>query len=692
MSTTESYHEFNILTPAKVLRADVPLTRLGHLNQWVAWKWGLPRPNGKHTKVPINPLTGKEADVTDSGTWASFSKASEAVERYGHAGVGFVFTREDPYCGVDLDNCIASGEVAPWAMEIVEALDSYTELSPSGTGLKIWVEASKSGERCKTGDFEMYDRKHFFTFTGERFAGGGVEERQDELTELYRRMWPAPPEHALQDGTGHPRSSDSILLDDFDLLEKARASSTGRKFEALYDSGNPRGEDHSRSDYELCKMLAFWCGKDAEQMERLFSGSALGQRGKWKNRKDYRRRTIERACKAVSKVYDSKHGQPQQTTREQLQHRMAYALWGHQWREKAGRADAAATDYSSYRAMLWKAYKANKETIGMSERELCEVAGLGARQTASGSLRRLEDKHRLLVKVGSGGKDGAATYRLKPVNSQQIQSLIAGLEQGIPKLGQELISKNITKGTSLLQTCVYNVSGSLLGGTLGLRNSSPEMPDYDKNGRKIPKGKQAPVERLGKVCGWILDLVHVAETAVPVSFLSERTGIARNHLAERYLNNMVVAGFIKETEEGYVSTTNVRQALRDELEDSGCNDAAKLQRERHDRDREAYSKRKNEKPDRAPTEEEMDAIREQRDSEDSDFEDFDGIELKPLLTPLAIACREYLERNPSRRNETPSWLAGTLWAYELYPGKPTRYEVAVALEELVGNRSLIKFA
>ncbi len=93
---------------------------------------------------------------------------------------------------------------------------------------------------------------------------------------------------------------------------------------------------------------------------------------------------------------------------------------------------------------------------------------------------------------------------------------------------------------------------------------------------------------------------------------------------------------------------------------------------RHDRERDAYSKRKNEKPDRAPTEEEMDAIREQRDSEDSDFEDFDGIELKPLLTPLAIACREYLERNPSRRNETPSWLAGTLWAYELYPGKPTR--------------------
>jgi DNA-binding IscR family transcriptional regulator len=157
------------------------------------------------------------------------------------------------------------------------------------------------------------------------------------------------------------------------------------------------------------------------------------------------------------------------------------------------------------------------------------------------------------------------------------------------------------------------------------------MPDLDRNGRKIPKGKAAPVKSLVKVCGWILDMVHASQTAVSLEFLSERTGVARNHLKERYLNNMTVAGLIKETEEGYMTTTNVEQALKDELEVSGCNERADLQRERHDREREAYHMRKNEKTDVAPTEEEMDAVREQNDEEFT--EDFDGIEMKPVQGP-----------------------------------------------------------
>ncbi len=210
------------------------------------------------------------------------------------------------------------------------------------------------------------------------------------------------------------------------------------------------------------------------------------------------------------------------------------------------------------------------------------------------------------------------------------------------------------------------------------------MPDYDRNGRRIPKGKQDPVKKLGKVRAWILDLVYAAEGAVSLSFLSERTGVRKNNLKDRYMNQLIVAGLVKRTKEGYMETPNVEEVLKEELEVSGCNDAAKLQQERHDREREAYRTRQAHKPEESVEVESFDFIEE--------LEDFEGIEMKPLLTPLAVVVRDYLKRHPQDAHEPAGWIANTLWAYELYPGKPTRYEVAVALEELVGNRSLIKFA
>jgi hypothetical protein len=67
--------------------------------------------------------------------------------------------------------------------------------------------------------------------------------------------------------------------------------------------------------------------------------------------------------------------------------------------------------------------------------------------------------------------------------------------------------------------------------------------------------------------------------------------------------------------------------------------------------------------------------------ESEDFEEMPEPSL-PLLSPLAVAVRDYLERNPRDAHEPAGWIANTLWCYDLYPGKPTRHEVAAALEEL----------
>jgi putative DNA primase/helicase len=92
--------------------------------------------------VPIDPRTGHEATSTDPETWTDFETAQAAVRRWRGDGAGFVFTRTDPFVGIDLDHVIENGRLTDWAKSIVHTLASYTEVSPSGTGLHIIVRGS----------------------------------------------------------------------------------------------------------------------------------------------------------------------------------------------------------------------------------------------------------------------------------------------------------------------------------------------------------------------------------------------------------------------------------------------------------------------------------------------------------------------------------------------------------------------
>ena len=144
--------------------------------QWVNWRYAL-NETGKWTKHPYNPRTGRKASSTDLMTWSNFDTVFEAYEAGGYDGIGFMFSSGDPYTGVDLDGCRdpKSGEVEPWAAEIVRDLDSFTELSPSGAGFHILVQGELQGRGGKRGSIEMYDMKRFFTVTGH--VAGVVEVR-----------------------------------------------------------------------------------------------------------------------------------------------------------------------------------------------------------------------------------------------------------------------------------------------------------------------------------------------------------------------------------------------------------------------------------------------------------------------------------------------------------------------------------
>jgi len=147
----------------RTIRANTP-AELQALRQWVCWRYV--ERGGKATKMPCT-VSGYAAKSTDAGDWCTFDEALQALERNNAAGVGIVFHADDPYCGVDLDHCIVDGQLAGWAREIVDALGGYTEVSPSGNGLKIWVRGVKPGTRCRTAwpkgqtisEIEMYDRE-----------------------------------------------------------------------------------------------------------------------------------------------------------------------------------------------------------------------------------------------------------------------------------------------------------------------------------------------------------------------------------------------------------------------------------------------------------------------------------------------------------------------------------------------------
>jgi len=163
-------------------------------NHWVCWD---------NEKVPIDPKTGKNAKSNDASTWSDVKTAKAYAEvNENIAGIGFVFTPNDPYCGIDLDHAFINDiqELHPWAVDFLDRLGgSYTEISPSGSGLHVIV---KDRERpdwwrdCKDtpeGEpaIEVYSQSRYFTMTGKVFNGQTQITCGDEWEDLLRDYMPA---------------------------------------------------------------------------------------------------------------------------------------------------------------------------------------------------------------------------------------------------------------------------------------------------------------------------------------------------------------------------------------------------------------------------------------------------------------------------------------------------------------------
>jgi hypothetical protein len=162
---------------------------------FINWQYG-PASNGKPTKLPYDPnYPQRKAKSNDPKTWSIFEKALKVKGANGSKGIGRVLTREDFLKCVDLDHCRnpITGEIEAWAWEIILLLNSYTEISPSGEGVHIWVKVKFKTDvkKRKKGNVELFSWGFYLTMTGDHLENTPttIKERQGELEELERQIF-----------------------------------------------------------------------------------------------------------------------------------------------------------------------------------------------------------------------------------------------------------------------------------------------------------------------------------------------------------------------------------------------------------------------------------------------------------------------------------------------------------------------
>lgn len=186
-------------TSLRVLSANMPDALL-RLPIWIGWdfehdgkKWG---------KIPKNPRTGGNAKTNDPATWGTLGDAIAKMDASVCEGIAIVITKRRDILpidlvGIDLDDCrdADTGDIDDWAIDIIDSLATYTEVSPSGTGVKLlcvaaWPEESVAcGRNFSSQKIEIY-REKYWCMTGHVVPGthGTIERRDAELTALWDKV------------------------------------------------------------------------------------------------------------------------------------------------------------------------------------------------------------------------------------------------------------------------------------------------------------------------------------------------------------------------------------------------------------------------------------------------------------------------------------------------------------------------
>ena len=294
---------------------------------WVCWKLvqkpGKPKPD----KIPINPRDGSWAKANDFTTWDTYAQA----EKYYSAdasisGLGFFFSKELPFLGVDLDHCFENGKINNCAFVNASLLDSYTEISQSGEGLHIiGIGKNPGGDQLgrKKGDFEIYSDGRFFALTGnvwenhrevmqfsqvvlqifydKYFVKVPVETKVENKFSATENSGIFSPENRSPGtNTVMPKRTGSVNLSDDKIIELLSNAKNSSKFTSLWRGSTSGYNSGSECDLALTSMLSFYT-QDVNQLQRLLLKSGLNREKM--NRADYMARTINKATSGLTEKF-----------------------------------------------------------------------------------------------------------------------------------------------------------------------------------------------------------------------------------------------------------------------------------------------------------------------------------------------------------------------------------------------------
>jgi P4 family phage/plasmid primase-like protien len=124
------------------------------------------------------------ASSTNPETWTDFISVQDAYQSNPEkfAGIGFVFTAEDNLVGIDLDDCydLTVGFTNAAMQQLASSIEGYMEVSPSGTGVKIFTRADHFASHADHSiGFEAYATGRYFTVTGHHLSGSVPSTPQD---------------------------------------------------------------------------------------------------------------------------------------------------------------------------------------------------------------------------------------------------------------------------------------------------------------------------------------------------------------------------------------------------------------------------------------------------------------------------------------------------------------------------------
>jgi len=299
-----------------------------NLKQYVAWR-GIPLDNGKTKKLLINPHTGRAASSVDPTTWGSYDDVTTFIASHADHHLGFVFTADDPYFFIDIDDCIdAAGNWNTISKQIYSRFpDAYVEYSQSGRGLHIiGIGKRPVGYKNKSDyGYDIYTEKRFVALCPDTVISGDHNkyDHTAQLTAVTTEHFESRDANAV-DWTDYAVDGYNFSGSDEDLVNLALNAKSLRvrfgdavSFKSLWthdddeltkhfpndqDAGIP---DESRVESALATHLAFWTGKNAARIERIITDLWPHCRDKWLNRPAYRESTITGALKTCRETYQT---------------------------------------------------------------------------------------------------------------------------------------------------------------------------------------------------------------------------------------------------------------------------------------------------------------------------------------------------------------------------------------------------